>query len=197
MRLPPTIPAALAAAWLVTAPGACADDGWGHEFDFLIRQGGTTVSERSNENGQPQRVIDAPGGVRIVQTRAQDGVRSTIGDYGGLGAVGCAWMVYGWLADAVPRCGGDRFARHGEALRSAADRIAAFMVEHSGGLYTHAGLAGWAERMRSDAIDCSGDELALVRNLSGRTADAFRAELDAEIDRLLSVPRFPALDPCL
>ncbi len=120
-------------------------------------------------------------------------------DESGAGAVLCSWMIYNAVRDALGGCGADQHP----ALRADLDRdiaaLEAFISANSVLPVTVAELRARAEaeRVRTAAsqprVCGGGDAGEVVRGLDAVGPDGRREE----IGKLLAVPRWPVLNPCL
>lgn len=124
-------------------------------------------------------------------------------DESGAGAVMCSWGVYALTRAALDDCLADRFP----ALRADLDRdiaaMEAFIVANSPWPITAAELHAEAEAQRradlaarppAEAKACAaGDVGAILQSLD----DLGPAGRRAAMDKLLAVPRWPVLNPCL
>lgn len=185
--------------------GAMADDlRWGDGFDVLIDQPGVEVTVAKNPDGIETRRFEMPGDVSMLQRREADAVTMMTMDASGLGAVRCAWEIFVGMHDAIALCEGADVSGAQARLDRALTRVESFMVTNGYGLIT-ADQVAQARRRKFEEASTSSDFAAFrggsciepVREaLEGfRITDA--AAFEEAVDRLLSVPRFPVIAPCL
>ena len=178
---------------------------WGNPVDQVIKQSGAEVVSDVDGNGAERRRVLLPNDVEITQTRKGDRITTFAVDMSGLGAVHCVWMIYVEVAAGYQSCTQFENAPGVERVETALSRIEAFMAANSYGLMTREALADARlkriarTRSRSklapgERSDCSkGDLLAFVSSIDKQDDRAFFAG----VDKVLSVPRFPASAPCL
>jgi hypothetical protein len=163
---------------------------------------GTKFSIRKDSNGKEFKSLEFPGGVSIYET--EHGIVSV--DNSGYGAVMCAWGIYSNLRNAMDICPESLDENLKKQIDIAIQRINDFIIANSLSPVTQEQLE---ERSRKDLKDwqnrrskmseemrnkeCSGDIVNIIQSLKNRPTK----ELQDSVDKLLSIPRPPVINPCL
>lgn len=191
----------IAAALAVIALTACANEVQPRaEFETLAAQTPWKV-----ENGRETRDM-ALHGVAISQERIGDRVNTLTIDQSGHGAVMCSWKVYAAVLMWAELCQPEEKEWQGH-LSTALERINAFIVANNLTPITkqemEARLAKELSPVRDgrNAMPAQAVEKACRNNrdagkMFGDLKRNGYGRLQAEVDKLLSVPRPPALNPC-
>lgn len=202
MTTRPILYFAFAAAILVVGPGAghaAQADAWNTPYDRLFDQPGAEVSNDVNDKGQEERKLIIPGKTMIIQRRDGGKVRTIVSDLSGLGAVLCTWMIFRDTRAALEVKGGDTHPAAVKRLDSGLHRLNEFIAENSIEHRTVGDLEkAYRARLEKIRQDGSAPKIldgfaALVTGLEKEPQEKFEAGLD----KFLSVPRLPAMDPCL
>lgn len=178
---------------------------WGEGYDTLIERSGASIEVNTGADGVMRRTIILPNDVKIAQIAGPNGVRAIASDGSGLGAVHCAWMIYTEIANALQICEHSYSSNAEQRMNDTVSRIGDFMVENSYGLMTQEELrAARASLLQSrltnadleagQRTSCAGGDLA---GMMGHFMDQPDEALTASVDKLLSKPRFPVMNPCL
>jgi hypothetical protein len=180
---------------------------WGTQTDALIERPGTKVITGKAKDGAKTREIHLQSGVSFFETRRGNKISSYSVDRSGLNAVICIWRIYVGLKTAMEICPSGTDEDLKVELDSAIDRINRFILENSISPVTKAQLNKSIEkrilrartkikqlRKENPKVTClSRYSKQMLKNLKSMPREKFRSG----IDKLLSVPRPPVLNPCL
>lgn len=186
---------------------------WNTPYDRHFAKADLVPEFELREDGTERRSVMLPGKVLLEQIRKNGQIEQIMTDHSGLGAVMCAKAIYWEIKVKVDNCSDLQNERLSRLLAEALSRIDGFIVENS------IDQVSWDDIAKSDHIrlehrlhdlglkgdektgaTCkknspSGAEFAVMmsKNILDGTDDEF---LDG-VDEMLSVPRVPALNPCL
>ncbi|HTJ62626.1 MAG TPA: hypothetical protein VL899_02355 [Alphaproteobacteria bacterium] len=176
------------------------------ELDAIAAQPGTQIETTGKGEGKTIRIVRNQ--VTTILKQSSDGEWSeTSVDNSGRGAVLCAWMIYVDLRALIDLCQlNDQQALRTD-LDSSIDRIRDFVVANSLFPTTKEQISERAARqleiLRTEEEklspatrlrQCEAGDFSKMLNTIGAQSHADRTK---SVDELLSVPRPPALEPCL
>jgi hypothetical protein len=178
---------------------AAQSDNWNTPYDELFAQPGAEVSIYLNEKGLEERKLIIPGKTLIIQTREKEEVSTIVHDISGLGAVRCAWMIY-----VEARAGLEAFSDlespvAAERLDMAIGQINKFIIENSVEEWSVEQLDK-AYQARVGKLRQAGSEAEgrdFIEDLVRQVAAMPEEQFERDIGKFLSLPRLPALSPCL
>jgi hypothetical protein len=176
-------------------------------FDQLAQQPGAQVREEIAPDGSLEKEILLPSGVAFTRRQLGDKVSVVDEDRTGHGAVLCAWSLYIALGVTLEACGKRQEDELRQHLAAAIDEINNFIVSNSLTAVTKEEVesrvlqtraAHWRRIAAVSAAEVkrsctSGDAARMIAGFSVQRAEERRGALE----KLLSVPRPPVLNPCL
>jgi hypothetical protein len=172
---------------------------WNTPYDELFDQPEAQVSSYLNERGSEVRRLILPGKTVATQTRVGGKIKTLVSDISGRGAVLCVWMIYADTRAALEANGDADGSVAAERLDIAMSRINRFVQENS---IKHTPIwnleNAYQARLEEIRHDGSAAEILdgfgeLVSGLESQTPKQF----DRDLGIFLSVPRLPAMDPCV
>ncbi|MEM1163579.1 MAG: hypothetical protein AAGJ28_21820 [Pseudomonadota bacterium] len=179
---------------------------WGTELDALVGQEGVTITYNDSDPERQSRGFSLPGDVWIFEIKEPTRTYSISEDRSGKGAVICLYWIYTGIRDVIDACS-DIDSELAEALDDANARIENFVLENSLLPVTDAQIMqGRAALKRRHFQSVGATETKRVQCLGTESGRSFaqmlthygsEAELKAEVDKLLSIPRHPVNGPCL
>jgi len=187
------------------ATGCDQDDRkWDTRYDALLDRSDVQVEFLTNDKGEEIRHFTLPGGVYIEEIRDGDDYRVWAEDTSGLGAVQCAWEIYASLHFYATKCEAQTGPELAAILGGAVERIEEFMRQNALVPMSKDEFdrekAEWLE-YQEDQFSQQEPEQACQLGPLLHTADLIATrgenEFNASIDKLLSVPRLPVMNPCL
>lgn len=193
--------AALIAAALVVGPAAAAGERSNEAFVRMLEAQAGVVVSQGDEGGHPFTEW-RKNGVRYRLERQSGKEQLTGDDESGHGAVICSWMMYVTLRGELDECPADRFVELRSDLDQGIGAIEDFIVANSvvpmGVTELRARAAAETARIRAASsarpgVCLGGDSGAIAASFD---AMGLPARLDMVRD-LLSIPRWPVLNPCL
>lgn len=168
-------------------------------WDSVARQPDAQVTIKKEADGQERRDILLPGKVSIRQWRGDGRSRTEVSDISGLGAVMCAnlfYLEYSVYSDCQPKSMHNNQMKM--AVQESIDRINDFVVANSPAKITKEELREGAHQylmqIQPDPTRCEMHSREGIFERSGWTTPE---ALKKSTDKLLSVPRPPAIEPCL
>lgn len=182
-----------------TTAHAAQSENWNTPYDALLGQPGTEVSSYLNEKGLQERKLIVPGKTIIIETREGEKMSTLTMDISGLGAVECAWMIYVDTRAALQINGDLESPEAARRLDITITRINKFITENS---IEHRPIEELekAYRARLEDIRREGSDAEVLDafgDLVERLETVPEEEFDRDIEKFLSVPRLPAMNPCL
>jgi hypothetical protein len=176
-------------------------------FDQLAKQPGAQVREEIAPDGSLEKDILLPSGVAFTRRQLGDKVSNFDEDRSGHGAVLCVWSLYIALSVTLEACGKRQDDELRQHLAAAIDKINDFIVVNSLTVVTkddverrvqQSRAAHWkqvaavsAEEVKGSCV--YGDAARMIAAFSAQKVEGRREALE----KLLSVPRPPLLNPCL
>jgi hypothetical protein len=173
-------------------------------FDKFLSRPNVEVTVQQNHDGSESRNIKLPEGIEISQTR-RNGETSTFAlDNSGLGAVYCIWDVLVSIRAELSHCPENGSPKVRNAISTGIARINQFIAANSLTPITIKAI----ERGIDDKIRAAGARIAKRKTTQKTCISPFSStfvqftekrsidELRISIDKLLSVPRLPVLNPC-
>jgi hypothetical protein len=160
------------------------------------------ISMKKNSDGKDLRTAAFSGGVVI--TEQEDG--SVLGmDNTGHGAIICAWGLYTEIKNWLDKCGTEEEKKLQEIVSSYVERLNDFIVGNSVMPITKQDM-GVKSKARADFFNqkipaVTGDDLRQQCDSSGIVTfvNAMKTQpefFNDSIDKMLSVPRPPVMNPC-
>ncbi len=201
----------LLAACLVSLSltAAHAED-WGTPYDKLFTKAGDRVKYSKAKDGTEIREFLTQGGVQIRQERKGGKVYTSTFDMQH-GAVLCFWEIAVTVRAALEVCEELNQPEMGDRLDTTIKKLNRFILNNALQKGTKAQLqAGIDARKRrfrqsqsapeTGRVSCAktGEKsLAFFKSYLTDVANKSEPEYQAGIDKLLSVPRIPSINPCL
>ncbi|MCP5081861.1 MAG: hypothetical protein GY948_09210 [Alphaproteobacteria bacterium] len=200
----------LAAVWL-TAPLAPANaEGWETPYDKLFEEAGDQVKHSKAKDGTEIREFLTQGGVQIRQERKDGKVRTSTFDMQH-GAVLCFWEIAVTVRAALDVCEEMNRPEMAARLDTTIKKLNRFILNNALQKGTRVQMQSAVDaRMRrfrhsqsapeTGRVSCAKNgqkALAFFNSYLTDVANKSEHEYQAGIDRLLSVPRLPSMNPCL
>ena len=200
----------LAAVLMVSPLSAGASENWGTPYDKLFEEAGDRVKHSKTRNGTEIREFLTKGGVQILQER-KDGKVSTSTLDMQHGPVLCFWEIAVSVRAALDTCEETKRPKLAARLDTAIGKLNRFIAANALEKATEEQMqAIMTQRMLSFRQSQSAPETGRVSCAKSgpKALTFFNAYLNdlakksdedyqAGIDKLLSVPRLPAMNPCL
>lgn len=196
-------------ALLFPFASANAED-WGTAYDKLFQMGADGVKEYKDKDGSEVREVISQGGVQIRQQRKDGQVSTTTVDVLH-GPVLCFWEIAVTVRAALQTCEETNRPDLAKRLDTTIAKLNRFILANALEKATDAqmkaamdarlqnfrkGLSAPAEGRVSCAKGGQGT-LKFINSYLDDVAKKSDQDYQAGIDKLLSVPRLPAMNPCL
>lgn len=186
---------------------------WGTVYDELLMDPNSKVVRETLSDGTESRVITLPGNVKVRQQRREGNVSTSVWDESGRGPVLCVQRIYAEVKVRLDTCQElksprvssllgeaigqiNQFIQKNSIVAVSIERLDAAYQEHLDRYRRQIGIVqpGIANVL-CNKIDASGLDFAtpFVESINEMSDEEFQSE----VDKLLSVPRLPALNPCL
>lgn len=152
-----------------------------------------------NEDGLEVRKLIIPGETVIIQTHKGERISTLVSDISGRGAVLCMWMILVETRAALDVYGDLKSPLAVERLDMAISWINEFVtensVEHTSTEQLEIAYQARLDSIRRRGLDAKSVEFfeEMIERLESQPEERFKRDLED----LLSVPRLPAMDPCL
>ena len=191
----------------LTAAGA---EDWGTPYDKLFAEGAERVKTFKDEDGSVTREVITQGGVQIRQVR-KDGEVSTATADVLHGPVLCFWEIAVTVRAALDVCEETNRPDLAKRLDTTLGKLNQFIMtnglEKASKAEMDAAMSARFQRFRESQAAPDAGRVACAKAGPGTLGfvNAYLADMDnksetdyeAGIDKLLSVPRLPAMNPCL
>jgi hypothetical protein len=184
---------------------------WNTPYDKFFEAENAEVTIRTEADGTEVRRVMTPGNVEVRQYRKDGNVRTVVMDDSGYGAVLCVWDLYVSFKFALEACYPTEHSVAIRRLGMAIDRISAFIVENSLEPTPIDKIEAAIEKRRlkyESLREAAGRSTSLCKSSNEHDEKFFRhfvddiegpseEEFTKKIESFLSVPRLPAMNPCL
>ncbi len=194
--------------WLAPISSATADD-WGTSYDKLFVEGADRVKTYQDQGAEVREVI-TKGGVQVRQQRKNGEVTTSTSDVLH-GPVLCFWEIAVTVRAALDTCEETNRPKLAGRLDQTLEKLNKFIVanalEKTSMEQVQSAIDARTKRFRKaqDApatgrVSCAKKGPGTVNFLNTYLADVEKKsseEYQTGIDKFLSVPRLPAMNPCL
>jgi len=183
---------------------------WGTPYDIFFERNDLEPEYSRSENGEEKRSVTIPNQTRIDQTRKDGKVSTMASDITEHGAVLCAREIYINVKTALDNCEDLDYPAAQKGLETALQEIEKFVLENSIIPVSREDIEADDKRRNTAFRDqfpdnqpriCKaelGEEsLRFMEHIAQRIENMSHDEFKNEIDKMLSVPRLPVLNPCL
>jgi len=177
-------------------------ESWGTIWDRFLDEPRAEIIPGTSSEGTERRYIRLKSGIVIDQIRKGTDVSSHPWDTSGLGAVMCTWETYVEVKAGLSACQTEKYADVLKDLDQALDMINDFVVANSLSPVAKSQLEADIEERTKHALEsqpsnsaCPHQELVILfaDRLIAMPADEFWKS----VEKMLSVPRPPVMNPCL
>ena len=185
-------------AFLAVVLSACTQtQKWETSWDKVIDQPGVNVKITEDKKGNAIREITLPHNVIITEERRGDHISTLEVDGSGNGAVICGWELYTAVRRDIEKCPSNQYGQMKQKLDGYIDRINAFIVANSIDPVTQSQLDEQVRKRIVSAKKCNASGTFNKALQSNEKRELFIKTLDDAVNKMLSVPRLPVLNPCL